>query len=60
MTPEDLNIFLTDINLYNNKNDKLAYAKQFHNEMIKKYGNQIEQNGIIEEFLRVLSSLEAN
>lgn len=60
MTSKDLSDFLAELNQYNNKNDKLAYAKQFHDKMIRKYGNQFEQNGIIEEFLNVLSSLESN
>lgn len=55
MTPNEFNSFLFKLA---NSTNKKATAEEFYKQMVEKYGNQFDTNGLIDELIDILNYLK--
>lgn len=55
MTPNEFNSFLFKLA---NSTNKKATTEEFYKQMVEKYGNQFDTNGLIDELIDILNYLK--
>ena len=58
MTPDDFNEYLMKMAKLTSKQAKISYTDSFYSKMCEKYGNQFNNNGIIDEFIDIVNKLK--
>lgn len=60
MTEKEFNNFLCELTQKKTQSEREKYVKIFYDSMVKKYGNQFDDNGIIDEFIDIVNKLKSH
>lgn len=60
MTEKEFNNFLCKLTRKKTQSEREKYVKIFYESMVKKYGNQFDDNGIIDEFIDIVNKLKSH
>ena len=52
--------FLCELTQKKTQSEREKYVKIFYDSMVKKYGNQFDDNGIIDEFIDIVNKLKSH